>query len=81
MSDASKINDGIPAFPQNEFSAYTLDRAGLTKRDYFAAAALTGLLAYNEAHLNCGTAPQAAAAAFELADAMITASKSEAHHG
>lgn len=48
---------------------------GLSRRDYFAAAALTGLLAYPEAHLNCGTAPDAARTAYELADAMIAASK------
>lgn len=32
-----KIEDGGPAFPQNEFSAYTTDREGVCVRDWIAA--------------------------------------------
>ncbi|MBN8979427.1 MAG: hypothetical protein J0I08_23460 [Rhizobiales bacterium] len=44
MSDASKIDDGGSAFPfsQEQF-------LGLTKRDYFAAAALPALIARHRA--------------------------------
>lgn len=83
----SSLSDktGGPAFPQFDviagdrdghgdvIDAYTTATGGLTLRDYFAAAALTGLLAYPESHLNCGTASQAAKSAFEIADAMIAA--------
>lgn len=81
MSDANKIDDGGAVFPmtqgfvQIENGAKFVNTAGLTKRDYFAAAALTGLLAYPDSHLNCGTAPDAARTAFELADALLAASK------
>jgi hypothetical protein len=42
-------------------------KAGVTIRDYFAAAALQGLLAYR------GTSHQAGEAAYEMADAMLSA--------
>lgn len=57
---------------------------GLTKRDYFAAAALTGLLAspndsvYRyviETAKTTSPAPMVAGLAYELADALIAASK------
>lgn len=51
----------------------------LSRRDYFAAAALTGLASRMGAE--CGFKREYAKAAFEYADAMIAASKSEAHHG
>ena len=69
MSDASKIDDGGAAF------------SGMTLRDYFAAAALTGCLAYSHYndswgdHHNNGTPSGLATRCFEYADAMIAASK------
>jgi len=81
----SKIDDGGPAFPLSANAAinpvtdvYGADiSSGLTKREYFAAAALTGLLAsgnYNEI-----TMEYAATDALGYADALIAASK-EADH-
>lgn len=83
----SKIDDGGAAFPLSADAAinpvtnmYGADiSSGLTKRDYFAAAALTGLSSRMGAE--CGFKREYAKAAFEYADAMIAASKSEAHHG
>jgi hypothetical protein len=77
----SKIDDGGPAFPLSADAAinpvtnvYGADiSSGLTKRDYFAAAAMTGLAARMGAA--CGYKHQYAKAAFEYADAMIAASK------
>lgn len=83
----SKIDDGGPAFPFAQ-----TDFPGLTKRDYFAAAALTGLLANSEA-VHAGAEPtnsclftgkmfaDYAGLAVKMADAMIAASKSEVDHG
>lgn len=80
MSDASKIDDGGAAFPFAQ-----TDFPGLSRRDYFAAAALTGICAnsYTPWSPNVAdiTDAQIATAAFELADAMIAASKSEARDG
>ena len=91
MSDASKIDDGGAAFPSHAGDPEATDPrnriscGGLTKRDYFAAAALTGICAnsYTPWSPNVAdiTDAQIATAAFDLADAMIAASKSEAHHG
>lgn len=76
MSDASKIDDGGAAYPVLDSSGggvlYCQD-AGLTKRDYFAAAALTGFTAgafWAEVDND-----EAARAAYAVADAMIAASK------
>lgn len=93
MSD--KINDGGPAFPgftdtpgygcckrvggEGDF-LWENHTTGLSKRDYFAAAALNGITASN-----CGifgtcfyktkTCPDFAVLAYQLADAMITESE------
>ena len=81
----SKIDDGGAAFPGMAADGHRDYRPGLTKRDYFAAAALTGICAnsYTPWSPNVAdiTDAQIATAAFDLADAMIAASKSEAHHG
>ncbi len=77
----SKIDNGGPAFPLSADNAinpvtngYGQDvSSGLTKRDYFAAAALTGLAA--RMGTECGFKHEYAKAAFEYADAMIAASR------
>ena len=62
------INDGGPAFPQNASNSNFL-HGGMTLRDYFAAAALTGI------HGWFGNTPilhdVAAKIAFDVADAML----------
>jgi hypothetical protein len=58
------INDGGPAFPDDRW------QAGMTLRDYFAAAALQGLLADNGGG---GSWDSDAKNAYEAADAMIRA--------
>lgn len=80
----SKIDDGGAAFPF-EYDAechsgrtVRLSCSGLTKREYFAAAALTGLVFSNVSdclHDN-QSAERYAEDAFCIADAMIAASKS-----
>ena len=87
MSDASKIDDGGAAFamPASEHSqGGHFEQHGLSKRDYFAAAALTGLLAspndsvYRyviETAKTASPAPMVAGLAYELADALIATSK------
>ena len=70
-----KINDGGPAFPmvlEHGDGAYT-QVFGMSLRDYFAAAALTGILASysNEQHIN--SAAVSAKEAYQRADAMIAA--------
>lgn len=97
MSDAINIDDGGAAYPiippldQDGMSAsgYPYPANGLTKRDYFAAAALAGLLASPNDSLYryvietakaTSPAPTVAGLAYELADAMIAASKSEVDH-
>jgi len=69
----STPNDGGPAFPIQPFRQPNGDfdwgRDGMTLRDYFAAAALTGVLA---AHKNYS--PEGLAAsndAYAIADAML----------
>ena len=83
----SKIDDGGAAFamPASEHSqGCHFEQRGLSKRDYFAAAALTGLLAspndsvYRyviETAKTASPAPMVAGLAYELADALIAASK------
>ena len=106
MSDASKIDDGGQAFPHIARTGfYTSQQVGpaqyasvpelapvpgLTKREYFAAAALTGIYAsrYFLDHVNAygssasgpkGSQDGAAKLALAAADALIAASK-EVYH-
>lgn len=79
---AEQINNGGPAFPQHSVPVYQQrpELWGMSLRDYFAAAALQGLLANREFLLftNDGDemcATLAATNAYELADAMIAASE------
>lgn len=70
------------AFPQNEFSAYTTDREGLSIRDWFAGQALVGLLA-SSTYSNAGDGFEdfIAAKAGNIADAMlIEREKAEANN-
>jgi len=59
---SNQINDGGPAFPT---PAGIQHNDGITLRDYFAAAALQGLLAYDG---DCSTA---IGLAYHTADAML----------
>lgn len=59
-----------PAFPQNEFSAYTVDREGMSLRDWFATHALTFGIDWCHEHETGGYA-EAAQVAYEIADAML----------
>jgi len=83
MSDASKIDDGGAAFamPASEHSqGGHFEQRGLSRRDYFAAAALTGICANSYTPWSPNIADiiaRIATSAYELADAMIAASKSE----
>lgn len=66
----SKINDGGPAFPIQHSTIHngkqiTFPNEGMSLRDYFAAAALQGLLAYDG---DCSTA---IGLAYHTADAML----------
>jgi|DEB3_MinimDraft_2_1074329.scaffolds.fasta_scaffold00813_13 hypothetical protein len=58
------INDGGPAFPLND----PLKSTGMTLRDYFAAAALQGMLANSK---NYDSFDGYSDAAYEYADAML----------
>jgi hypothetical protein len=63
------INDGGPAFPRTGADGHTSPQSGMTLRDYFAAAALQGLIANGE----CPTWDDDAKAAYAAADAMLKA--------
>ena len=73
--------NGGPAFPRPSSEAvdtsgnhfWPAAQEGMSLRDYFAAAALTGLLAYSR--VNHSTPESIAQAAFVFADAMIRARK------
>ncbi len=63
---SNQINDGGPAFPNvPPDSQYSDWDKGMTLRDFFAAAALQGLLAYDG---DCSTA---IGLAYHTADAML----------
>ena len=70
----NQINDGGPAFPHPEidFEVTIQASSGMTLRDYFAAAALRGLMA---AHTSggCLVDDLYAKYAYDLADAMLKA--------
>ena len=65
------INDGGQAFPRTGADGHTSPQTGMTLRDYFAAAALQGLLA-SPAEAEFGVS-HFATAAYEAADAMLKA--------
>lgn len=81
----SKINDGGPAFPCEEQYEMRGDGGvllkfrkvtGMTLRDYFAAAALTGLLK-DGYYRGTDDAPGTAEDAYAIADAMLLARNQE----
>lgn len=74
------MNTGGPAFPLHNHGAQTLGMhiAGMTMRDYFAAAALQGLMGRSWADSATGKFPENlhdvwATAAYQMADAMLKA--------
>jgi hypothetical protein len=72
----SEIDDGGLAFPSEYYA-----EQGMTLRDYFAAAALTGNLASNAIgyeYTGENAVEKATAEAYRYADAMIEARKGEA---
>jgi hypothetical protein len=62
------IDNGGPAFPYGEANFTDKFSQGMTLRDYFAAAALQGILAY-------GVCDGVAEEAYNQADQMLTARK------
>ena len=62
---SNKTNDGGPAFPA-DFQLYS---TGMTLRDYFAAAALQGILALDKD----GTWDEFSKCSYRIADAMLKA--------
>ena len=77
---SEKINDGGPAFPQNDLSTYNMGPAeknngGMTLRDWFAGQALAGFMAGYFANPDNGDLENDEIAMFvyEQADAMIAA--------
>ena len=68
-----------PAFPHHMNTATGFDvasHAGMTLRDYFAARALTGMLADPNVKLQNGATEKVADLAYEVADAMLKARES-----
>jgi hypothetical protein len=68
------INDGGPAFPQNDLSGYGMGPAernngGMSLRDWFAGQALAGIMA----GVGASTWEGDAANAYKVADAMLAA--------
>lgn len=69
----STINDGGPAFPQNDAHVNRINNLdGMSLRDWFAGQALTGLLAFPNSHLDT-TIPTFCDNAYAYADAMLAA--------
>ena len=72
----NNINDGGPAFPHLETTSRGEpyhDHLGMTLRDYFAAAALQGLIASRGSMSTRFLAEDDASYVFEIADAMLKA--------
>lgn len=71
---ALPINDGGPAFPHDLKQAHWLT-AGMTLRDYFAAAALQGTLSNGKGNREWGAIEMrdTTAFAYAFADAMLKA--------
>ncbi|ARK42612.1 hypothetical protein [Burkholderia pseudomallei] len=75
----SEKKDGGPAFPEvpGDCNGYE-GKSGMTLRDYFAAKAMAGMLAYpgcesRGSHHNNNTPDGVATVAYEYADAMLRA--------
>lgn len=67
--DLEQPQDGGPAFPLAQAKPDGWLVLGMSMRDYFASAALTGILASDDDPLS--TCPEVAAAAYRSADAML----------
>lgn len=71
----SEIKDGGPAFPRHYGTSFSAERetsnwhGGMSLRDYFAAQYLAGRSARGEIE----SYPEAASAAYDMADAMLKA--------
>ena len=61
-------NDGGPAFPQGHSDTPIIDPSGMTLRDYFAAKALSALVANNGSEFSRGAYAEEA---YRIADAML----------
>jgi hypothetical protein len=70
----TQTDNGGPAFPTQNGCRYD---AGMSLRDYFAAAALQGILVNKELFFDQSN-EATARCAYEVADAMLTARKEEA---
>ena len=76
---SNKINDGGPAFPRTGADGHTSPQSGMTLRDYFAAAALQGILSGADRstvkYLENMRYPagEMSSAAYNIADAMLKA--------
>lgn len=68
-AEPKKVNEGGPAFPRP--TSDQPGQIGISARDYFAAQALTGILAANAAKLLLPEPGKAAEYAYRYADAMI----------
>ena len=84
MSDARKVDDGGSAYPTATYDQYAAmhgigvtitDEKGMTLRDYFAAAALQGLLAHVIGVANARDEHDYAKRCYQYADAMLKARK------
>ena len=67
------ISDGGPAFPRTGADGHTSPQSGMALRDYFAAAALQGMIASRGSLSTRFLAEDDASYVYEIADAMIKA--------
>jgi len=69
---ADQIKDGGPAFPDGATNEWGYaERGGMRLRDYFAAKAISGLLADPAVPIGGSASDILAAQAYEIADAML----------
>lgn len=74
-----KKNNGGPAFPSEQYGAFDDSCKGMTIRDYFAAKALSGMIAQGGLGFmgwhpsNWDSSKGLAKSAYEIADAMLAA--------
>lgn len=73
---AEKIEDGGPAFPSHG-SMGEVVQTGMTLREYFAAAALTGLLSRYVGAITAETYAQAVSESLKFSDAMLSSRNKE----
>ena len=73
---SAPLNDGGPAYPRTGWDGHTQPQNGMTLRDYFAAAALHGLLASIQPN-QLWSGDDVAVTCYRTADAMIKAKESK----